>query len=144
MKAERYVAMVHRSISDIAKIFRDGKDVSVGRLKDRIQYVHCNLRSEDGVFQRYLTIVFYDPTYRETFTIYAHVDGGELTKSIRVSIVDRGVKSVSLYKQPDQIYRNEKAGISISEATLVQLIQHILLHDKEYQIERESREEVFL
>ena len=33
MKAERYVAMVHRSMSDITKIFRDGKDVSVGRLK---------------------------------------------------------------------------------------------------------------
>ena len=144
MKAERYVAMVHRSMSDITKIFRDGKDVSVGRLKDRIQYAHCNLRSEDGVFQRYLTIVIYDPTYREMFTIYAHVEGGELTKSIRVSIVDRGVKSVSLYKRPDQIYRNEKAGIGISEATLVQLIQHILLHDKEYQVERESREEVFL
>ena len=144
MKAEQYAAMVNRSMTEITKIFKDEKDVPVGRLKDRIQFVSYNLRSEDGVFQQYLTILIYDPTYREVFTIRAHVDVGKLTKSIRVIVVDREIRSTSLYKRPDQIYRNEKVGISVSEATLVRLIRHILLHDKEYPIEKESREEVFL
>lgn len=144
MKAERYAAMVNGSMNEFTKLFKNEKDISVGRLKDRIQFVNCNLRSEDGVFHRYLTILVYDPTYRDTFTIRAHINGGELTKSIRVTVVGREVISISLYKQPDQTYQGKDKRITIHEVTLIRLIQHILLHDKEYPVERESREEVFL
>lgn len=143
MKAERCATMVNGSMGELAKLFKSGINIPTGILRDKIKSVTCNLRSEDGVFQRYLVIIIYNPTYQKTFTIRAHVDGGELTKSIRVVTPGVDTDTISLYQQPDHTYQNKKSNIIIEETTLIRLIQHILLYDKDYNVKHESREEVF-